>query len=419
MASQAQLEEQIAALEAEIASAQANLAALREAGDDPAGEAELESYINDLENQLFDAQSQLQEIGTVPDGSDPYSTFGVTGADRIENPYPSDVSAIQGPAYDDNGNLMPGWSLDENNNPVWVGNNPDGTLFVEPATVASANASFAAFKGISTPLLNTRSQATQQDQANAMAQGDWRVRLQLAPGANYLYKSQNPGILKPLVSTNGVLFPYTPSISVSYAASYDGQELTHSNYKVYQYKSSAVDNITITCDFTAQDTFEANYLLAVVHFFRSVTKMFYGQDQNPKRGVPPPLCFLTGLGTFQFDKHALAITSFNYSLPNDVDYIAAGSSGTIAGVNLERTGQSILSRLGSSILPGGLPTGPQFRNTPSGTTEATYVPTKIQLSIGAVPIVSRNDVSNNFSLRDYATGQLLRGSSNKGGAGIW
>ena len=44
----------------------------------------------------------------------------------------------------------------------------------------------------------------------------------------------------------------------------------------------------------------------------------------------------------------------------------------------------------------------------------------MQIQISAVPIVTRNDISRNFSLKDYATGNLLRGSKRKqGGGGIW
>lgn len=43
-----------------------------------------------------------------------------------------------GPSTDEEGNLYPGWSRDENNNPVWVGDQ-DGKTFVEPATQALAD----------------------------------------------------------------------------------------------------------------------------------------------------------------------------------------------------------------------------------------------------------------------------------------
>ena len=243
---------------------------------------------------------------------------------------------------------------------------------------------------------------------------DWRVRLSLAPGANYLYKVGigAAGILNPLQETEGVIFPYTPAISVAYAANYTPFDPTHSNYKIYQYTNSSVDAFSITCDFTAQDTTEANYLLAVIHFFKSITKMFYGQDQNPKPGTPPPLCYLSGLGEFQFDNHPLAITGFTYSLPIDVDYIRALPQPATSGAGQATSASSV--RVNTAGLGA---TDPKW-STGSSTGKPTYVPTKMQISITAHPIVSRNNISNKFSLKEYATGQLLLGKSRSSG-GIW
>lgn len=283
-------------------------------------------------------------------------------------------------------------------------------------------------RGLSGPKLETQSQATQQDAANSAAAADWRVRLSLAPGATYLYKDKgNEGILLPLAATNGVIFPYTPAIQVQYSATYDPNELTHSNYKFFSYRSSAVDTVSITCDFTAQDTTEANYLLAVIHFFRSVTKMFYGKDQTPRNGTPPPLCYLSGLGTYQFDKHPLAITGFTYTLPTDVDYIRAQSVSPPPGVSTAPSNVPSSNSLSVSanrlfaagMSPGALANPPVFNSAKSSKQEPTYVPTKISLTISAVPIVTRNDISNNFSLKEYGTGSLLRGTQRKSGGGIW
>jgi hypothetical protein len=228
--------------------------------------------------------------------------------------------------------------------------------------------------------------------------------------------------LKPLAATGGVVFPYTPNVSVVYAANYESSELVHSNYKIYNYKNSSVDTVTITGDFTAQDTNEANYLLAVIHFFRSVTKMFYGRDENPRNGVPPPLCFLSGLGTFQFDNHPLVVTNFTYTLPTEVDYIRAGSQTNNPGQNTGQqttptnTDSSSQSRIESAGLS---PKSPNFqRQATTINSDATYVPTKMQIVITCTPIVTRNDISNRFSLKDYATGALLQGSKQNGG-GIW
>ena len=279
-------------------------------------------------------------------------------------------------------------------------------------------------QGISTALNNTRGQATKGDTTSSQQKLDWRAKLSLAPKSNYLYnvKKGQAGILNPLQETNGVIFPYTPAISVTYAAGYDTSELVHSNYKIYQYKGSSVDAVSITADFTAQDTNEANYLLAVIHFFRSVTKMFYGQDQDPKAGVPPPLCYLSGFGAYTFDAHPLVVTNFTYATPTDVDYIRAGSQTNQPGQNVSQQ-NSTLNTFSQSVqrttINGLKPAPPNFQTQNSLiNSEATYVPTKIQLQITCIPIVTRNDISNTFSLEKYATGQLLRGSKRSGG-GIW
>lgn len=279
-------------------------------------------------------------------------------------------------------------------------------------------------QGISTALNNTRSQATKGDATSSQQKKDWRAKLSLAPKANYLYKvpKGQAGILNALQETDGVIFPYTPAISVTYTAGYDASELVHSNYKVYQYKGSSVDLVSITADFTAQDTSEANYLLAVIHFFRSVTKMFYGQDQNPNNGVPPPLCYLTGFGAYTYDAHPLVVTNFTYATPTDVDYIRAGSQTNQPGLPIQQQNTTV-----NTFAPGVLRTAinglqpkvPNFSTQNSMiNSEATYVPTKLQLQITCIPIVTRNDISNTFSLKEYATGQLLRGSKRSGG-GIW
>jgi ribosomal protein L29 len=340
-------------------------------------------------------------------------------------------------AYDDDGNLNPGWAVDELGIVYFDGLGPPLT---KPATIEenvfdprqevqesvfdpTAGGATGSAQGLGGQTNEARAQASAQDTANFQTKQDWRVRLSLAPSATYLYKAENPGILKALKDTDGVIFPYLPTVNVTYIANYDPQELTHSNYKAYQYRSSSVEQVQIAGDFTAQDTAEANYMLAVIHFFRSVTKMFYGQDQNPKPGTPPPLVFLYGLGDFQFNAHPLVVTSFNYSLPNDVDYIRASAPTLAAGVSTAgyTTASNSTSPTNTRLNNSGLNTGataapPQFQT--DSNSQPTYVPTKMQIQITALPMVTRNDISNNFSLKQYATGALLRGTQNKR-AGIW
>ena len=262
-------------------------------------------------------------------------------------------------------------------------------------------------------------QATLEAQRKMTNNGDWRVRLSLAPSATYLYNATPPGILEPLKKTAGVIFPYTPKIDINYKANYSSYDLTHSNYKGYFYQNSYTDAVNLSATFTAQDSAEATYLLAVIHFFRSVTKMFYGQDAE--RGAPPPLVFLTGLGQYQFSAHPCVVSSFTYSLPADVDYIRA-TSVNINGTNLlsRRVRQDLptnpissavnrLANLFSSqgILKGAISSPPAPPTL--GKNEPTYVPTKIEISLILLPMQTRSQVSQQFSVKGFANGDLLKG----------
>jgi hypothetical protein len=127
------------------------------------------------------------------------------------------------------------------------------------------------------------------------ANQDWRVRISLAPNANYFYADTSNTLLSPLwrlpggigpgansIVSNinslagigggarvGVIFPYTPQVQITHSANYSEQKLTHTNYVNYFYDNSAVSAITIGGDFTVQSVDEGQYLLAAIYFFRS------------------------------------------------------------------------------------------------------------------------------------------------------
>ena len=269
---------------------------------------------------------------------------------------------------------------------------------------------------------NAKSQGTLQSRYKQPNNGDWRVRLSLAPNSNYLYNAGSAaGILAPLAATNGVIFPYTPNISTTYTADYEKYNLIHSNYRGLFYKSSSVGDVQIRGTFTAQDTREAGYLLAVIHFFRSVTKMFYGQDAQ--RGTPPPLVYLSGYGGWQFNNHACVVSSFNYTLPNEVDYIRTDAPNNF-GPNMSnrQTPRSTSPgginfagaiRLANALIPSGaIPVKPAQNSlfaSVNNTNECNYVPTKMEIDITLIPVQTRSQVSKQFSLEGFASGRLLKG----------
>ena len=296
----------------------------------------------------------------------------------------------------------------------------------EQAAINQAIADQAAGSATAAKSANAQRQSTLQSRKNQPSAADWRVRLQLAPGANYLYAASDKasrGILAPLYDTDGVIFPYTPSIETAYKAKYAPYDLIHSNYRGYFYQNSSVDEIQIKGTFTAQDTREAQYLLAVIHFFRSVTKMFYGQDSQA--GTPPPLVYLSGLGQYQFNNHTCLVSNFNYSLPTDVDYIRADGFNNI-GLNLENrrslgSGPALGGAVGTiqRLATNGLTKGAQRQPpVPGAVTQnvtnqnsinSTYVPTKMDITVSLLPVQTRNQVSQQFSLAGFAQGRLLQG----------
>tara|TARA_B100001287_G_C22639876_1_gene509529 strand:- start:1018 stop:1434 length:417 start_codon:yes stop_codon:yes gene_type:complete len=74
---------------------------------------------------------------------------------------------------------------------------------------------------------------------------------------------------------------------------------------------------------TANTLEEAQYLLAVFHFLRTVTKAFYG-DASVKAGTygtPPPVLLFEYLGDYGFNKVPVVIRSYNFQLPDGVDYV--------------------------------------------------------------------------------------------------
>ena len=153
--------------------------------------------------------------------------------------------------------------------------------------------------------------------------------------------------------------------------------------------------------------------------------MFYGQDTNPQKGTPPPLCYIYGLGAYQFSAQPLAISGFTYTLPNDVDYIytTGTSAAGLPQSSTNPTGGAVhqSARLGPGLSFGGVGAPVKYPSTAVSAGEnATYVPTKIQMTITCLPMMSRNAVSNKFSLKDYATGALINGTRREAtGGGFW
>ena len=263
--------------------------------------------------------------------------------------------------------------------------------------------------------------------ATAANEDDWRVRISLSPGARIWY--QDPTMLPnalmyPLAETNGVIFPYTPAITVNHNAQYSSATLTHSNYPAHFYNYSEVADINISGDFTVQNPSDGQYLMAAIYFFRSATKMFFGQGEN--EGNPPPIVFLNGYGSHYFPHVPCVVTSFQHQLPDDVDYIQVPISRTTlqesqiaAPTDTNNTTPDLATN--SITGPNGETYVPNWgrdaekNNARMNTTKTEYstitttsrLPTRSSISITLRPMYSRKNLADNFDLDKFAQGLLL------------
>lgn len=229
-----------------------------------------------------------------------------------------------------------------------------------------------------------------------MPQQDFRARLQpkgfrsgAGPGntsaIDILGPRDSSNILFPLYSTNGVIFPYTPSISSGYVADYDPTAFIHSNYGYNAYIRSYPKPISIAAEFTAQTQAEALYLLAVIHFFRSVTKSYFGINPYNKAGTPPPVLLFNYLGDYQFNNVPVVVKDFSYTYEATVDYVA---------VNTSPTGATSVNN--------------KTVNLPQGNNGGfTWVPSHISVTVELDTQYTPIQLRNEFNLDKFRSGQLI------------
>lgn len=192
---------------------------------------------------------------------------------------------------------------------------------------------------------------------NPASAADWRVRIWTA------WENFNSPLFKRLEDTGGVVFPYLPAITISTKANYNTVEPVHSNYPFYAYKNSSVEEIQIAGDFSVEVETDAEYWIAATTFFKTATKMFFGQGENA--GNPPIICKLAGYGTSIFNSTPVIIKSFSVDLKDDVQYIKSSKYNT-------------------------------------------WVPIMSSITVVCAPIYNRARLRQ-FNLKDYAKGDLTNG----------
>ena len=270
------------------------------------------------------------------------------------------------------------------------------------------------FPGIGGNTPNISFGIEQQGQAGSIGtEDDWRVRITAPSGSPFDFSA---GPLAALAQDAGVVFPYTPQINVNHNANYSNLAPTHSNYPSYFYTNSEVPSIQISAEFTAQTTTDASYVLGMIWFFRSATKMFYG-GQNA--GNPPPILYLDGYGDYYLPHVPVVVTNFGHTMPSNIDYIETqitqSQVTTVQAFGGEKltTSNTVFTGLAAAQNQNAAPENSATQERLVETKGSKQrVPTKSTINIGLQPVYSRDAISNKFSWEDFSKGNLLKG---KGG----
>lgn len=185
---------------------------------------------------------------------------------------------------------------------------------------------------------------------------DWRVSLSIpyAISSSPLFKAFD-------ATSKKLIFPFTPTILFGNSANYSQIHPTHVNYPYNAYENSQVDSITITGEFYAETEEDAYYWIAVLHYLRTMTKMFYGD--GPQAGNPPLIARLNGYGRHVLNNVPVLVGNFTTDLPAEVDYIK---------VNVQE--------------------------------QANYVPVQSTITVTLLPQYSRSTQAN-FNLQKFANGE--------------
>ena len=213
---------------------------------------------------------------------------------------------------------------------------------------------------------------------------DWRVRLQIPTGADAVYNAllAENDLLSPLIPSRGIFWPLTPAVVITHTANYNPLSQTHSNYPFQAYQNSQVDGYNIIGEFPVQNSEDAKHWVATVNFLRTVTKMFFGKEQDLK-GNPPPILHMSGYGDHMFNKVPVIVNTFNVELRPGIDYISTKQDGSGQYREVNKNDEVALA------------TG----------ADQSWAPTLSNISVLVTPVYSRESIKS-FSLSEFARGQL-------------
>lgn len=206
---------------------------------------------------------------------------------------------------------------------------------------------------------------------------DWRARLRPKKGGEDQFYQAGAGdpnkfedhLMRPIQESGGMVWQYTPTIYMSASANYNAAHMQGMNYPINTYINSTPPEIPVSSDWTANNIYEARYLLAVMTFLKVATKGYFGDVsvENGTYGTPPPVLLFEYLGDHGFNKVPCVVSNYNLQLPDDVDYVPVEVQGTV-----------------------------------------TYVPTRTNIMVNLTPTYTPHKLRRRFSIEDITNGAAYK-----------
>ena len=249
---------------------------------------------------------------------------------------------------------------------------------------------------------------------NRASNPDWRLMLTVPHDSPFRQTFFESDLMSPLRETGGVVFPLTPTVMIQHGSNYTPMAVTHNNFPFYAYQNSETASMTIVAEFPVQNSKDAHAWVAALHFFRTVTKMFFGGDES-YRGNPPPILKMNGYGDYVFKNVPVVVTNFTVELTNNVDYIGTSQvngdkskaqqaiDNRIADLKRQvaKSGRKFSVDEFDTIYDQIIDEAQQALTTP----EYAWAPTNSIFSIAVQPVYSRETVKK-FSLQKFVNGGL-------------
>lgn len=129
-----------------------------------------------------------------------------------------------------------------------------------------------------------------------------------------------------------IVFDVMPEIVENHSANYASPNIIQHPGQILKYEGTSARDWTVTTRLIARTVQEATENLKKINIIRSWMMPFYGQGTAdasttaPYLGAPPPILTLKAYGKSVIGPVKCVLTSYNWSWPNDIDYIQTDAS---------------------------------------------------------------------------------------------